>query len=86
MTHPARTTLAAISLVLCGLSAGACVVIVHLKHDTRTTLSYTGLAKRATFLGLAPAGSLDNVRWKKLEEEIFGEPFYKQLLRRRGRR
>ena len=26
MTHPVRTTLAAISLVLCGLSAGACVV------------------------------------------------------------
>ena len=26
MTHPIRTTLAAISLVLCGLSAGACVV------------------------------------------------------------
>ena len=68
-----------------GITAGACTpeAMVRLKHDTRTTLSYTGLAKRAMFLGLAPAGSLDNIRWKKLEEQIFGEPLYKRLLRRR---
>jgi hypothetical protein len=70
-----------------GISAGSCSAetIVHLKHETRTTLSYAGLAKRALFHGLAPAGSLNNVRWKKLEEQIFGEPLYKALLRRRGR-
>ncbi len=68
-----------------GISTGNCTAeaIVRLKHETRTTLSYAGLAKRATFLGLAPAGSLDGVRWKKLEEEIFGEPLYKRILRRR---
>jgi hypothetical protein len=48
-------------------------------------LSYTGLAKRATFLGLAPPGSFDQVQWKKLEEHIFGEPAYKRFLRRRKR-
>lgn len=70
-----------------GFTAGKCTAeaIVRLKHNTRTTLSYTGLAKRATFLGLAPAGSMDKIRWKTLEEQIFGEPFYKKLLRRRGR-
>jgi Zn-dependent peptidase ImmA (M78 family) len=57
--------------------------LVHLKHETRTTLSYAGLAKRAMFHGLATAGSLNNIRWKKLEEEIFGEPLYKKLIRRR---
>jgi hypothetical protein len=36
------------------------------------------------FLGLAPAGSLNAIRWKKLEEKIFGEPVYKRLLRRRS--
>ena len=70
-----------------GVTIGTCTaeVIVRLKRETRTTLSYAGLAKRATFLGLAPAGSLENVRWKKLEEQLFGEPLYKQILRRRGR-
>ncbi len=69
-----------------GVPPGNCSaeIIVHLKHDTRTTLSYTGLAKRATFLGLAAAGSFTRIQWKKLEEEIFGEPLYKKLLRRRN--
>lgn len=64
-----------------GITKGTCLpeTIVYLKHDTRTTLSYAGLAKRATFLGLAQPGSLDGIRWKKLEEEIFGKPPYKQL-------
>ena len=67
------------------VGAGACTpeAIVRLKHGTRTTLSYTGLAKRATFLGFAPAESLNNVRWRKLEEQIFGEPIYKRVLRGR---
>ena len=62
---------------------GSAESIVRLKHDTRTTLSYAGLAKRATFHGLAVPGSLDGVQWKKLEERIYGEPIYKKLLRRR---
>jgi Zn-dependent peptidase ImmA (M78 family) len=73
-----------------GIALGMCTpeAIVHLKHETRTTLSYAALAKRATFRGYAAPGSLDGVRWKKLEEQIFGEPFYKVLQRRRsyGRR
>jgi len=68
-----------------GVTKGACSAeaIVRLKRETRTTLSYAGLAKRATFLGLAPTGTLDGIQWKKLEEKIFGEPLYKKLLRRR---
>jgi hypothetical protein len=70
-----------------GITIGTCTAhaIVHLKRDTRTTLSYTGLAKRAQFLKLAPAGSLDGVAWKKLEEQLYGEPFYKRLHRERRR-
>jgi len=69
------------------IQPGTCTpeVLVRLKRETRTTLSYTGLAKRAVFLGFAALGSFDGVRWKKLEEEIFGEPLYKVLLRRRKR-
>lgn len=58
-------------------------VLVRLKHNTRTTLSYAGLAKRAEFMGFAAAGSLSKVKWKRIEEEIYGEPLHKWLLRRR---
>lgn len=61
-------------------------ILVRLKNATQTTLSYAGLAKRAEFLGFAPPGSLQTFRgWKKIEEQIFGTPLYKQiLLRKRG--
>lgn len=51
-------------------------LIVQLKMETDTTLSYTGLAKRAEFLRLAPQGSLKDVKWKKLQEKIYGPPKY----------
>jgi Zn-dependent peptidase ImmA (M78 family) len=57
--------------------------LVRLKHETRTTLSYAGLAKRAEFMSFAATGSLNKVKWKKIEEEIYGEPLHKWLLRRR---
>lgn len=67
---------------------GACTpeILVKLKQSTKTTLSYSGLAKRAEFLGFAAANSLQTFRgWKKLEEQIFGTPLYKKiLLNRRG--
>ncbi len=68
-----------------GVARGSCSAedLVRLKRQTGTTLSYAGLAKRAEFLGFATAGSLARVRWKKLEEQMFGEPLYKQLLRKR---
>jgi Zn-dependent peptidase ImmA (M78 family) len=70
-----------------GISTGTCTpeAIVRLKRETRTTLSYAGLAKRATFLRLAPTGTLEGIRWRKLEVQIFGEPPYKRFLRRRAR-
>jgi Zn-dependent peptidase ImmA (M78 family) len=69
-----------------GIDKGRCSAetLVRLKRETETTLSYAGLAKRAEFLGLATEGSLGKVRWKKLEEQIYGEPVYKKLLRRRS--
>ncbi len=58
-------------------------VLVRLKQETQTTLSYTGLAKRAEFFNFALRGSLAKVQWKKLEEQLYGEPLYKRLLRHR---
>jgi len=64
-----------------GIGLGKCTpeILVRLKNECGTTLSYAGLAKRAEFLGVAPAGSLRKVKWRKLEEEIIGEPFYKRI-------
>jgi hypothetical protein len=63
-----------------GVQRGNCTpeVLVQLKHDTKTTLSYQGLVKRANFLQFAEPGVLARVRFAKLEEEMFGTPIYKQ--------
>ncbi len=66
-----------------GLRQGSPEVLVRLKRETQTTLSYAGLAKRAEYLGFVPVGSLAKVQWKKLEERLYGEPLYKRLLRAR---
>ena len=76
------------SLFHMGVTMGSCTPqhIVTLKRETQTTLSYAGLAKRAEFLGLAPQNSLAKIAWKKLEESIYGVPFYKQRLIKRSSR
>ena len=60
--------------------------IVRVKRETQTTLSYTGLVKKAAFLNFANSDTLKNVKWKKLEEEIYGEPDYKRIQRYRKRK
>jgi hypothetical protein len=69
------------------IGRGECdaAAIVRLKHETRTTLSYTSLAKRAMLFGYAPKGSLERISWRAVEEQLFGEPVYKRILRRRTR-
>lgn len=52
--------------------------LVRLKRDTQTTLSYAGLVKKAEFLGYIPKGAFKGIQWKKLEESLYGLPFYKR--------
>ena len=71
-----------------GIKAKKCEpeTIVHLKRDTKTTLSYSGLVKRAEFLGFIDLGAFARIKWKNLEEEIYGVPIYKKRrLRRKAR-
>lgn len=35
-------------------------------------------------MGFAVEGSLDKIKWKTIEEQIYGEPLHKWLIRRRG--
>lgn len=53
-------------------------ILVRLKNDTKTTLSHTSLAKRCEFMQFAQKDAFKNVKWIKLQESIFGVPFYKR--------
>lgn len=64
-----------------GVSRGQCSAsdLVRLKCETKTTLSYAGLAIKIERLQFATNGSLTGFKgWKKLEEELYGVPFYKK--------
>jgi Zn-dependent peptidase ImmA (M78 family) len=51
--------------------------LVRLKHETKTTLSYAGLVKLAVRLEFAAEGTLPKAGWRKIEERIYGVPFYR---------
>lgn len=72
-------------LIQMGVGYGKCNPedLVRLKCETKTTLSYAGLEKRAIFMGFAVKGAFNGIQWKKLEEKIYGKPFYKRLGRKR---
>ncbi|WP_108961542.1 ImmA/IrrE family metallo-endopeptidase [Leptospira ellinghausenii] len=52
--------------------------LVLLKYTTDTTLSYSGLAKKAEFLQIAEKGSLSRIKWEKLRDEVLGDKIYKR--------
>ncbi len=59
-----------------GIGVNECLpkTLVWLKQQTRTTLSYAGLAIKAERLGYAPSCSLTTLKgWRKFEG-IYGEP------------
>lgn len=53
-------------------------ILVKLKHRHRTTLSYSGLAKRTSYLNLCENISLSEIKWKYLENKIYPNPFIKK--------
>lgn len=71
-----------------GIQHGGCTPadIVRVKRKSQTTLSYGGLVKRATRLGFARPEDLERIQWRKLEEQLYGEPDYKRILRYRKAR
>lgn len=83
LIFPEQDFLAALEQL--GVKRGACCQrdLVVLKHETKTTMHYASLTKRAEFLGIAPEGTIPRTGWKKLEERLYGIPLYKQLRQRR---
>jgi Zn-dependent peptidase ImmA (M78 family) len=58
--------------------------LVRLKHETKTTLSYSGLVKLAVWLKFSAEGALPTSGWQKLEERIYGIPFYRRRISSRA--
>lgn len=63
-----------------GVQPGRCTSedIVRLKHESKTTLSYTGLVKRAEWLKYAEKDTLPRSGLKSLELQMYGVPFYRR--------
>jgi Zn-dependent peptidase ImmA (M78 family) len=63
-----------------GAQIGKCTpeTIVHFKQVCVAIVSYTFLAKRFERFGLIERGICAKTRFKKLEEELLGTPFYKR--------
>jgi Zn-dependent peptidase ImmA (M78 family) len=57
--------------------------IVRLKQRIQAKVSYTFIRKRLERLGLITRGEFASVQFKKLEEELFGVPYWKARARRR---
>jgi Zn-dependent peptidase ImmA (M78 family) len=51
--------------------------LVRFKRVCPADVSYKFIVKRFEFLGLATPNKFATVKWEKLEERIFGIPFYK---------
>jgi Zn-dependent peptidase ImmA (M78 family) len=56
--------------------------VVHLKRGCKAKVSYTFLCKRLEWLGHIERGTFNGVQFRKLEESIFGVPFYRRRSRR----
>ena len=59
--------------------------VVRLKRSCRVRVSFRYLCKRLERLGLLVRGQFDHVQFKKLEESMFGVPFYRRRATARRR-
>lgn len=62
-----------------GIQIGSCTPedVVKLKRTCNALVSYQFLSKRLLRLGFATPGAFDKIQFQKLEEKMFGVPFYK---------
>ena len=70
-----------------GIKRGQCTpeTLVKLKQQTKTTLSYAGLAIKAERLRYAPVGSVTKIRtWRKLEKLYNRQLAYRRSSRATG--
>jgi Zn-dependent peptidase ImmA (M78 family) len=66
-----------------GLTAWGPAHVVRVKRSCKAKVSYRFLCKRLEWLGLIAPNQFGNVQFQKLEDEIFGVPFYRRSKTRR---
>lgn len=55
--------------------------VVHFKRSCGAKVSYRYLCKRLEWLQLIAHGAFDGVKFQKLEEQLFGVPYYRRRRR-----
>ena len=68
----------AVDILRLGVTSWTKEDIVRLKMGCKAKVSYKFLTKRLTRLELVQKGQFDKVQFKKLEDELFGVPFYRR--------
>jgi Zn-dependent peptidase ImmA (M78 family) len=58
--------------------------VVYLKRQTKAKVSYRFICKRLERLNLIIKGQHDRVQFRKLEEKMFGVPYWKAKVRRKA--
>jgi Zn-dependent peptidase ImmA (M78 family) len=61
-----------------GVTAWSAEAVVHMKRGCKAKVSYKFLCKRLEWLGLIVSGQFDRSQFQKLEERMFGVPFYRR--------
>ncbi len=63
-----------------GLTNGHCTAedVVHLKRECPAPVSYTFLKKRLEWFSIIDRGAFSGFKFQKLEESMFGVPFYRR--------
>jgi len=72
----------AADIALLGIGTWTPEDVVHLKRGCKAKVSYMYLQKRLERLGLIERGQFAKVKFKKLEEQLYGVPFYKRKHQR----
>jgi len=67
-----------------GVAAWNAEAVVRLKRDCKAKVSYRYLCKRLERLGLISPGHFNGVQFQKLEDQLFGVPFYRRKQRLRA--
>jgi Zn-dependent peptidase ImmA (M78 family) len=61
-----------------GINGWQAETVVRMKRVCKAKVSYKFLCKRLERLGLIARGQFDRVQFQKLEERLFGVPFYRR--------
>jgi Zn-dependent peptidase ImmA (M78 family) len=69
-------------ILLLGISTWKAEDVVQLKRNCKAKVSYQFLTKRLERLGVTSSGQFKGVKFKNLEDQLYGIPYYKQRYKK----